>query len=178
MPCQSICFKITFVLLWVITIVTETRMLCSSLWDHIGYSHSVTFRAAAFSHVVKYDKTWLQSSTTWVNVAQRGWNVSCMLMSLSRVRVTWYVFADLGNVKVKNHLCGGTYDIILHLIAFTARDTFNDFRSWLLCTGQHVHAWFLSMRGLLIRRSMQSKDDALERILWNLVGFKEEFCVV
>ena len=73
-----------------------------------------------------------------------------MLMSLSPRRVTWYVFADLGNVKVKNHLCGGTYDIILHCIAYAARDTFNDFRSWLLCTGQHVHAWFHSMRGLLI----------------------------
>ena len=74
---------------------------------------------------------------------------SCMLMSLSPRRVTWYVFADLGNVKVKNHLCGGTYDIILHRIANAARDTFNDFRSWLLCTDQHVHAWFHSMRGLL-----------------------------
>ena len=96
-----------------------------------------------------------------------------MLMSLSPRRVTWYVFADLGNVTVKNHLCGGTYDIILHRIAYAARDTFNDFPSWLLCTGQHVHAWFHTTD-----ISMQSKHDALERILLNLVGFKGEFCVV
>ena len=30
----------------------------------LGYSHSVTFRAATCSRVVKYDRTWLQSSTT------------------------------------------------------------------------------------------------------------------
>ena len=30
----------------------------------LGYSHSFTFRAATFSHVVKYDRMWLQSSTT------------------------------------------------------------------------------------------------------------------
>ena len=45
--------------------INQRELQCFILYYRLllGYSHSVTFMAATFSHVVKYDTTWLQRST-------------------------------------------------------------------------------------------------------------------